>query len=118
MKQSRVVVVLLLVVACVAVFKVGIAPFLANLQAKRLAESRKNQRTRSFSALQPYSYIKIDSTPRKPWVRTDFRFGWLSPEALSNTALNYSFLPQLYEFEEDDWRRPSSLDPELQGLPI
>ncbi len=117
MKKSRIVIVLLfLAVVSISVFKASIAPFLAKLQANRLNESRKNERSRSFSSLQPYTYIRIDSMPRKPWVRTDFRFGWLSPEALSNTALNYSFVPQLYGFDGDDWKQQVDLDPDLPGI--
>lgn len=111
MRKSAIVVLLLAVVSIV-IFKAGILPFLANLRANRSGESKPGK-SRSYSAFEPYTFIRIDPMPRRPWVRTDFGRGWVSPDALSNTAVTYSFLPQIYGPDAEDWKREPSLDPEL-----
>jgi hypothetical protein len=106
---------LLSAVVSILVWKVSIAPVLANLRPNRLIEARKKERPKSFSSLQPYTYIRIDAMPRRPWVTTDFRFGWVNPEALSKTALNSFFLPQIYGFGEAERKRQPRLDLDLDS---
>lgn len=54
-----------------------------------------------YSALQPYTFIKVDSNPHEAWVDTDFHKGIVKPEALSATPFSYSTLPAVYRFNDD-----------------
>ncbi len=82
------------------------------LISNRASKLHATSATTSYSALQPYAFIKVDSTPHAPWVHTDFHNGILKPESLSNAPFTYSSLPAVYRFSAQNWEAPRIAGPD------
>jgi hypothetical protein len=82
------------------------------LFSNRANKFNANSKPTPYSALQPYAFIKVDSTPRAEWVHTDFHNGVIKPESLSTTAFSYSTLPAVYRFSAQNWEAPRIAGPD------
>ena len=71
---------------------------------------------KSYSALQPFSYIVVDATPYAPWVRMDFDHAWLPPGALANSALTYLLDQYASSSITDDWEEQRFIDHALASI--
>ena len=73
------------------------------LDGNHLVQRPRQWNVQSYSALQPFSKVVIARTPQARWIRNDFSNVWMSPNGLSNNALNYYLPLVLYKGMVENW---------------